>query len=120
MYTQAYQNKPVDSLKNPLTTTYSQVTPVTGMNVTLILSKKLQNQIKYLCQKISKVEWSATLFYRIKSGSYDKGNCVLIAEELYLQDIGVETFTDYKYGPEFIKLMMINPVLQDCKIAHVH
>ena len=84
------------------------------------MSKKLQNQIKFLCSKVSNVEWSATLFYRIKSGSFEKGNCILIAEELYLQDIGTEVYTEYDYGADFITLMMNNPKLQDCKVAHVH
>ena len=44
----------------------------------------------------------------------------MIAEELYLQDIGTEAYTEYDYGEDYITLMMNNPKLQDCKVAHAH
>ena len=120
MHTQESSKNLEKSLNNSVTPTSLKIHQVAGSHVVLILSKKLQNQIKYLCQKIDKVEWSGTLFYRIESGSFKENNCVLVGEELYLQDIGTEAYTEYEYGEDFITLMMNNPMLQDCKMAHVH
>jgi hypothetical protein len=68
---------------------------------TLLLSKELQDQIKYLHSKVGAKEWCGVLFYRKVDGDIsDPENLVLRAEGLFLMDIGRETYTDADFDAD--------------------
>jgi hypothetical protein len=59
-----------------------------------------------LCQQISRLEWSGTLFYTV-TGEFGDPDFAIRAEELYLLDIGSAAYTEYETGdPDFIQFMM--------------
>jgi proteasome lid subunit RPN8/RPN11 len=88
--------------------------------VTLLISNQLQNQILYLCSRIHKDEWSATLLYTIAENDLGDENCVLSAEYLYFQDIGNSVYTEYEYNADFVQFLIDNPRFLEMKIGHIH
>ena len=88
--------------------------------ITLEISPKLQHQIRFHCDKISKVEWSGVLFYTTEGGTYGDADFKVIAQELYLMDIDTPAFTSYKFDGPFVKMLMENPHLRNMKKGHVH
>ncbi len=84
------------------------------------ISTKLQDQVRFLCDRISKDEWSGVLFYTTEGGTYGDPEFKIIAQELYLMDIGNGTYTEYKIGPDVIKHMMDNKELLTMKKGHIH
>lgn len=80
----------------------------------------MQNQISFLCQQCPSLEWSGTLFYTVE-GELGEDEFSITTEELYLQDIGTGTYTEYDPGnPDFIKFMMENPRMMTLKQGHIH
>lgn len=84
-----------------------------------MISRKLQQQIKYLCHKESSVEWSGALFYTTE-GEFGTDSFKCVAEEVYLMDIGSGAYTEYDYGAEFASFLMKNPRLMTMKRGHIH
>lgn len=63
----------------------------------LIISKELQSQIMCLHNQVQDIEWSGTLFHSVASGNInDPENLVLKAEKVFLQDVGVGTYTEFE------------------------
>lgn len=83
------------------------------------VSQKLQNQIRHYCQQVKDVEWSGVLFYTAE-GEFGKENFKCTLHEMYLMDIGTPGYTEYEYGPEFIKYIMENPRLKSMVKGHIH
>lgn len=88
--------------------------------IKVIIAPKLQQQLKWLCEKISDLEWSGTLFYTVNGDDFNHPDFKIVAEELYLQDIGTSTYTEYGVTPEYIKVLMENPQLRTMKKGHIH
>lgn len=61
----------------------------------LIISKKLKDQIDFLHKKVGSAEWSGELITREEGNIGDPDNWKIIAEEIYLVDIGSGAFTGY-------------------------
>lgn len=68
---------------------------------------------------MSSVEWSGVLFYTTE-GTFGQEDFKCIAEELYLMDIGTSGYTEYEYGPDFVKHLMDNPRLRPMQKGHIH
>jgi len=69
---------------------------------------------------VDRDEWSGTLFYKTE-GELGEENFKIMAEELYLQDIGTSTYTEYDpANPDFIKFLMENPGHRMMKQGHIH
>lgn len=80
----------------------------------------MQSQIYFLCSEVFEDEWSGTLFYTVE-GELGEDSFKIKAEELYLQDIGNKTYTEYDPGnPTFIKFLMENPRFMEMKQGHIH
>lgn len=76
-----------------------------------------KEQVKYLCSKISSVEWSGVLFYTSK-GFFP--NLEIELQEIFLMDKGSSTYTEYNYDQEIVEYQMNNPHLLNYKIGHIH
>lgn len=84
------------------------------------ISQKLQNQITWLCGRISQVEWSGVLFYTTSGGTYGDPDFEITAEEVYLMDINTPAFTQYSFDGNFVGMLMANPHLKKMKKGHIH
>jgi hypothetical protein len=72
-----------------------------------------------LCEKINKIEWSGVLFYSTE-GELGSDDFSMVAEEIYLGDIGSETFTGFEVDSSFIKWRMQNKHTFRMKMGLVH
>ena len=71
----------------------------------IIISDFLENKIRYLCSKISSVEWSGVLFY-IPEGSIETNDLVIRAIDLFPMDIGTSAYTSFNTSPDTINYMV--------------
>lgn len=81
----------------------------------LIITEELQKKIDYLCQNIHNVEWSGTLFYKIKGEFNDQGEnkLTVTAIDLCLQDIGSSTYTEFSFSPTLAHYICTHDELLD-------
>ena len=85
----------------------------------IIITKELEKKIRFVCSKVSKVEWSGVLFYT-HEGEFDDGSLVITAQDMIVLDIGNGTSTEFKCSdPDVITYMVDNDLL-DCDNALIH
>ncbi len=84
------------------------------------MPQKVLNQIKWLCKKIPKVEWSGILFYSIEGSIKDPENMVIILQEILPMQKGTATFTEYAFDERVVEFMMENEESENWKIGHIH
>lgn len=92
----------------------------TAIKVKLIISKKVSDQIKYLCKLIPAHEWSGNLFYEVEGSIKDIPNMVLKAVDILPLDKGTATYTSTTTDSRFIDFIMQRPDLEECKIGLIH
>ena len=85
----------------------------------LIISKNLEEKIRFLCNKFVNREYSGVLFYTFK-GSFQKNNIVLTGKDFLLMDIGNATFTEFENSEDIAHYMAMNPELLDCQLGLMH
>lgn len=89
--------------------------------VTVKLSSKIQEQIKYLCTKISLVEWSGIIFYTIEGDIENPEELVILPQEILPLDKGTSGFTKYEFGLPVINFMEKHGAMEkDWLIGHIH
>lgn len=85
------------------------------------IPKKVQDQIKHLCNTINTIEWSGPLFYSMEGSIEDPKNLVITLEEILPLDIGTSGYTEYRMGPAVSKFMRENEVFEKgWKMGHIH
>lgn len=68
---------------------------------TLVVSVGLQKQIEWLHKQVGAKEWCGVLFYKRLDGDIDNPKTLkLYASELYLMDIGRETYTEADFDAD--------------------
>lgn len=85
----------------------------------LIISQEVERKIRYLCNKISKVEWSGILFYT-HSGSYEENNLEIKCVDVFLMDVGNAAYTEFSMSPDVIAYTASHPELLDCQVGLIH
>lgn len=85
----------------------------------LVISKPALAKIKEWCTQLPDSEWSGTLFYRIKEGSFAEKNLVLEAVDFYVSDIGSSVFTSFETSPDILTYQDENDLL-DCYAGMLH
>jgi hypothetical protein len=85
----------------------------------LYIPVEVERKIRYLCNKISQVEWSGTLFYTAK-GSFQKGDLEIHCVDLFPMDIGSQAYTEFDMSPAVIAYMTEHPELLDCQLGLIH
>lgn len=65
--------------------------------ISLSISEKVQQQIKYLCEKIPNEEWSGVLFFETEGTIKEVKNLKLRAIDVVPLNIGTATFTNYQF-----------------------
>ena len=68
----------------------------------LIISEEFLEKIKYLCTKISTVEWSGVLLYTIEGTMDNIKELVIHPKDILLMDIGSGAHTSFDYDPVVI------------------
>lgn len=85
----------------------------------LIIPAEVEKKIRHLCNKISHVEWSGTLFYTY-SGSYEEGTLEIKCVDIFPMDIGSQAYTEFDMSPDVIAYMTDHPELLDCQMGLIH
>lgn len=85
----------------------------------LVIPADVENKIRYLCNKISQVEWSGTLFYTY-SGSFEEGTLEIRCVDIFLMDIGSQTYTEFDMSPDVVAYMTDHPELLNCQMGLIH
>ena len=87
----------------------------------LTISKELLEKIEYLCGYFPNVEWSGTLYYKI-TGDINSPDFAVEAIDLYLQDIGSPTYTEYEFSEDYAGFLAEHPELRGADIyeGHIH
>lgn len=90
-------------------------------SIDLIIEKECLSKIEYLCSKIPNVEYSGVLFYK-HTGSFENKDLKLYATDVFLMDIGTETYTEWNYDTEVAGYVGENIHLMDHEwgIMHSH
>lgn len=85
----------------------------------LVIPADVEKKIRHLCNRISQVEWSGTLFYTY-SGSYEEGNLEIKCVDIFPMDIGSQAYTEFDMSPDVIAYMTGHPELLDCQMGLIH
>lgn len=89
--------------------------------VKVIIPKKVQHQIDYLCREISNVEWSGVLFYDTEGSIENKENFKVTLKHVFPMDKGTGGSTEYDLDNDnFINFRMSHPESLKWKIGHIH
>ena len=87
--------------------------------ITLKLPKNIVQQIQYLCNEISEVEWSGILMYKLV-GNFSTGNFYCVVKDIYPMNVGSGVYTEYEFNSDFIKHRMETPDSLEWELGHVH
>lgn len=90
-----------------------------GKNYSLIIPHDVERKIRYLCNKISNIEWSGVLFYTY-SGTYEDNTLELKCIDIFPMDIGSGTYTEFNMSPDVIAYIASHPELLDCQMGLIH
>lgn len=92
----------------------------TNSSCKLIISTKVEQKISICCRELPHNEWSGTLFYRVQSGSFGN-NLVLIADDLFLRDVGSSTYTEFDDDVDAFNYQIENGLEDDIQgLCHSH
>lgn len=85
-----------------------------------VVTIDVYNKMKYLCEKISQVEWSGVLFYTVEGSIKDPKNMVITMQNILPLDKGTSGYTEYTLDERLTNFMMDNPEHLGYKIGHIH
>lgn len=85
----------------------------------MIITKELERKIRFICSKVSQVEWSGVLYYT-HTGNFEDGSLTIIAKDLIVLDIGNGSSTNFNYDNPDICTYMIDNNLLDCDSGLIH
>lgn len=87
----------------------------------VLITEKAQQQIDYLHQEVGQTEWSGMICYQLE-GSTDKlAEMVIKVTNVLPYNVGTPGYTEFKFGPETIKLEKESGTMKDLKgKIHTH
>lgn len=88
-------------------------------NYKLVIPTEVERKIRFACQKVWSTEWSGTLFFT-HEGSFENNDLVIRCVDIYIMDIGTQTYTEFDMSPDVIAYMTENPELLDCQMGLIH
>ena len=68
----------------------------------IIISEEFLKKVEYICSKISTIEWSGVLLYKIEGTMDDVKNLIIYPIDILLMDIGSSAHTSFDYDPVVI------------------
>lgn len=88
-------------------------------NYKIIIPTEVERKIRYACQKVWNTEWSGTLFFT-HEGSFENNDLTIKCVDIYIMDIGTQTYTEFDMNPDVIAYMCDKPELLDCQLGLIH
>lgn len=88
-------------------------------NYKLIIPAEVERKIRFTCQKVWNTEWSGTLFFT-HEGSFENNDLVIRCVDIYIMDIGTQSYTEFDMNPDVIAYMTEHPELLDCQVGLIH
>lgn len=88
-------------------------------NHKIIIPENVEKKIRYICNRVWNTEWSGTLFFNY-SGSFENNDLTITCKDIYVMDIGTQTYTEFDMSPDVISYMTENPELLDCQMGLIH
>ena len=88
-------------------------------NYKLVIPIEIEKKIRFTCQKVWNTEWSGTLFFTYE-GSFENNDLIIKCEDIFIMDIGTQTYTEFDMNPDVISYMTNNPKLLDCQMGLIH
>ena len=88
-------------------------------NYKLIIPIEVERKIRFACQKVWNTEWSGTLFFT-HEGSFENNDLVIRCVDIYIMDIGTQTYTEFDMNPDVIAYMTEHSELLDCQLGLIH
>lgn len=88
-------------------------------NYKLIIPVEVERKIRFACQRVWTTEWSGTLFFT-HEGSFENNDLVIRCVDIYIMDIGTQTYTEFDMNPDVVAYMCENPELLDCQMGLIH
>lgn len=88
-------------------------------NYRLVIPAEVERKIRFACQKVWSTEWSGTLFFT-HEGSFENNDLVIKCVDIYIMDIGTQTYTEFDMNPDVITYMTEHPELLDCQLGLIH
>ena len=85
----------------------------------MIIPLEVERKIRYMCQRISSIEWSGVLFYTY-NGLFEDGSLVITCADFFPMDIGTARFTEFDMSPEVVGYMTLHPELLDMQMGLIH
>lgn len=87
----------------------------------MYIPEEVIKKIQYICGRISNVEWSGRVFYKLLSGELKTPDSIEIElVDIYLEDKGSSSYTEYEASEDIMDLFDANPELEDCKSGMIH
>lgn len=77
-------------------------------------------KIRYLCRKISRVEWSGILFYTVEGKFTGSPDIKITLKDIFLMDKGTSVYTSFDWTEEIVEYRMNNPESLDWVVGHIH
>lgn len=88
-------------------------------NYKLIIPAEVERKIRFTCQRVWNTEWSGTLFFT-HEGSFENNDLVIRCVDIYIMDIGTQSYTEFDMNPDVIAYMTEHPELLDCQMGLIH
>ena len=103
------------------TPTYHTVTELKAEdfgNPVILIENQVEAKIRFLCNKISHIEWSGVFFY-MPEGKLEEGTLKIVCKDIFLMDIGSSGYTRFAEDADIIAYQMEHDLL-DCKTGLIH
>ena len=65
----------------------------------IIISEEFLKKVEYICSKVSTIEWSGVLLYKIEGTMDEVKNMIIHPIDILLMDIGSSAHTSFDYDP---------------------
>lgn len=88
-------------------------------NYKLVIPAEVERKIRFACQRVWDTEWSGTLFFTYE-GSFENNDLVIKCVDIYIMDIGTQTYTEFDMNPDVIAYMTEHTELLDCQLGLIH
>ena len=85
----------------------------------MVIPKKVEEKIRYLCRKFPNLEWSGVLFTSY-TGSFETNDLVITCEDIYPMDLGSSGFTEFNMDETVAGYIADNIELFDCDLGLIH
>ena len=85
----------------------------------IIVPKKVEEKIRYLCRKFPTLEWSGILFTSYE-GNFEDGSLVITCQDLYPMDLGTSTYTEFRTDETVAGYIAENIDLFGCDMSLIH